>query len=410
MKQEGSSEARKTGGKDGMRIEQKEEHCAFQETLFNHRAPASWRRTVERIEKLGPGESVWKGMQDGRKLDPLKPSFTLRSGCRHVSCGYIVHPTQPRMLTARECCRLQSFPDDFRVFGTVIEQFKQIGNAVPPLLARAVATEIRGRIHPKGDQEPVAMSLFSGAGGFSLGFRMAGFRIVLALDSDKYCARTYTHNFPDAKFILKDIQKTSVKELKEALGGNKPDIIIAGVPCQGFSVAGRRMIDDPRNVLYKDYVRIVAGIRPKWISMENVVGLLSMKTVNGTLVSDEIVEDFHRIGFRVGYKVLNAADYGVPQLRHRVLFIGNRVKERITFPAATHSSTPQRTLEDKVLMPYTSVSEAISDLPYLRAGEGSEESEYCDHPKTPFQKYLRGEMTYQQWISDQTHVVETVIQ
>jgi len=244
------------------------------------------------------------------------------------------------------------------------------------------------------------MSLFSGAGGLSLGFKMAGFNIVLALDENRYCAQTFKYNFPGTRFILKDITKTSVNELKIASKKIVPDVLLAGVPCQGFSIAGKRMIDDPRNALYKDFVRIVKGIKPKCIVMENVVGILSMKTVNRTLVVSEIVQDFNKIGFRVKHRILNAVNYGVPQIRQRVVFIGNRVGEPIEYPAETHSNSADMTLDNEALLPFVTVDEAINDLPILNSGEGNEESEYSTSAKSPYQRFMRGSISYEKWLSE----------
>lgn len=374
---------------------------SFKNALFNHKAPASWKKTVERMNVLKAGESVWAGMQDGRRLDAEKPSFTLRSGCRHLSCGYIVHPTQPRMLTVRECCRLQSFPDSFRVFGPVIEQFKQIGNAVPPLLARAIAASIL-HTKPLGLEKNDAfrvVTLFSGCGGMSLGFKMAGFKVTLALDSDKYCAQTFAYNFPETAFVLGDARKITLSELEGQTDNSEPYVIAAGVPCQGFSIAGKRMIDDPRNVLYKEFVRIVSALQPKWVVIENVVGLLSMQTAQETSVSNEIIHDLRKIGFKAQQRVLNAANFGVPQNRRRVFFIGNRLNMPIQFPFETHSSSLQKTIGGGILKPFVTVENAISDLPPLASGEGQDESQYLVPPNTPYQKFMRGEISYEEFLS-----------
>ncbi len=162
--------------------------------------------------------------------------------------------------------------------------------------------------------------LFCGAGGLSLGFTQMGFVVNLANDIEECCVDTYAHNHPEvprSHIILGDIHKV-VEELDELLADRKVDIVIGGPPCQGFSMANRqRLIDDPRNHLYKVYVEAVGKLRPLFFVMENVKGMLS--------VAKQVREDFKKIGYSVEYRVLNAKDFGVPQNRERLIYIGNRV-------------------------------------------------------------------------------------
>lgn len=162
------------------------------------------------------------------------------------------------------------------------------------------------------------IDLFCGAGGLSLGFTQEGFITSLANDIQDCCVDTYAHNHPETPrdhIVLGDI-KDVVKNLDELLAGRSVDIVVGGPPCQGFSMANRqRLIDDPRNYLYKSYVEVVKKVRPKFFVMENVKGMLS--------VAEQVKEDFRNIGYLVECHVLNAKDFGVPQNRERLIYIGN---------------------------------------------------------------------------------------
>lgn len=162
------------------------------------------------------------------------------------------------------------------------------------------------------------IDLFCGAGGLSLGFSQEGFITSLANDIQECCVDTYAHNHPETPrdhIVLGDI-KDVVRNLEELLDGRSVDIVVGGPPCQGFSMANRqRLIDDPRNYLYKSYVEVVEKVRPKFFVMENVKGMLS--------VAEQVKEDFRNIGYSVECHVLNAEDYGVPQNRERLIYIGN---------------------------------------------------------------------------------------
>lgn len=168
---------------------------------------------------------------------------------------------------------------------------------------------------------PQLVDLFCGAGGMSLGFKQEGFKIVLANDIEKCCIDTYVHNHPEIpkdKVVKGDIQDL-VNNLDQHLKGNQNvDIVIGGPPCQGFSNANRqRLIDDPRNKLYKYYVEFLGKVKPKFFVMENVRGMFS--------IADQVVEDFNKIGYEVNYEILNAIEFGVPQNRERLIFIGNNI-------------------------------------------------------------------------------------
>jgi DNA (cytosine-5)-methyltransferase 1 len=174
-------------------------------------------------------------------------------------------------------------------------------------------------------------SLFSGAGGLDLGFKKAGFEIVWANDNDSDAVETYSKNL-GSHCVLADIEKLDIRELP------KVDGIIGGFPCQGFSVANtQRAVDDSRNTLYKSFVKAVRIGQPKFFLAENVKGILSL---GGGAVFKYIIKDFEKAGYVCTYALVNAADYGVPQNRQRVLIFGLRkdlVKSEIEWPPApTH--------------------------------------------------------------------------
>lgn len=227
------------------------------------------------------------------------------------------------------------------------------------------------------------VDLFSGCGGFSLGFELAGFETMCAIEFDLWASETYAFNHPKAKVINDDIR--NVKSLKPLV---KKDVdgVIGGPPCQGFSLSGSRDPKDPRNSLFMDFVRIVKELKPKFFVMENVPGILSMRTKGGDYVKNIIRSEFEKAHYKVCIHILNAANYGVPQARERVFFIGVRSE----FPLASSKIAPPIVLSsaDQV-----SIWDAISDLPVLSAGQGSEMQEYPGLPETPYQKWARSGMT-----------------
>lgn len=175
------------------------------------------------------------------------------------------------------------------------------------------------------------ISLFSGAGGMDLGFKSAGFNILWANDFDQNAVETYKSNI-DQNIILGDITKISSSDIPDDKG--QVDVVIGGFPCQGFSIANtKRNMDDSRNFLYLELLRIIKDKKPKFFVAENVKGLLSMQK---GAVLDMILKDFKSLGYTVDYKLLNAADYGVPQARERIIIIGNRLGLKNPFPKKTH--------------------------------------------------------------------------
>lgn len=206
------------------------------------------------------------------------------------------------------------------------------------------------------------IDLFCGCGGFSKGFEQAGFNVKLGVDMWKDATVTYQHNFPDADIINEDITNVSGEQILQKLNLNAEDIdvIIGGPPCQGFSVSGKRMKDDPRNQLYKSFVEIVEYVKPKIFVMENVPGLIRLF---GGKVKEEVIYDFSSLGYEVSCETLSADNYGVPQQRKRVFFVGlnkEKIKNTSTFefPKAKNGKG-----EDEI--PFVTCEDAISDLDFI---------------------------------------------
>lgn len=179
------------------------------------------------------------------------------------------------------------------------------------------------------------IDLFSGAGGLSCGFVMAGFNPIASVEIMPQAVATYKKNFVENKKFNEivessDIRKQEVKDdLYNNVFGKKIDVIVGGFPCQGFSMSGYRVVDDPRNSLYKEMKDIVEHLKPDFVVMENVEGLRSM--LNGK-IEEMIIEDYKKIGYKVNLTILNSADYYTPQIRKRVIFIGNRIGVENNYP------------------------------------------------------------------------------
>lgn len=194
-------------------------------------------------------------------------------------------------------------------------------------------------------------SLFAGAGGLDLGFENAGFDVVWANDIDSDAVATYRNNISD-HIILGDVAAIKADEIPDC------DVLIGGFPCQGFSLANKkRSVNDERNSLYTEYVRVLKAKKPKVFLAENVKGILSLD--QGEVLKC-IISDFEEAGYRVQYRLLNAADYGVPQNRLRVIIVGVRedIGKVFAYPEPTHSKAGE-----KGLPPWLTMKEALSNIP-----------------------------------------------
>ena len=194
------------------------------------------------------------------------------------------------------------------------------------------------KINKKINKKYTVVSLFSGAGGLDLGFKQAGFNIVWANDFDKDAVNTYKKNIGN-EITLGDITKINSNDIP-----NHPDIVLGGFPCQGFSIANiKRSMNDERNFLYKELLRVVKDKQPKIFIGENVKGLLSMQ--NGQVL-EMIKKDFEKIGYRVKYTLLNASEYGIPQNRERIILYGNRIgiEKDLELEKSNHSLTVEKVI------------------------------------------------------------------
>ncbi len=236
--------------------------------------------------------------------------------------------------------------------------------------------------------------VFSGAGGFSLGFEMAGCSVIGAIEQDKWAADTYQYNHKNAKMFLGDIRKFDSNYLRTQLN-DVPDIIIGGPPCQGFSICTKNAGDpkDPRNSLFKEFIRMGKIFNPSAMVMENVPNIIKAKTKTGDLVVDIIKVEFKKLGYNVYYKILTASDYGVPQMRQRFVLIASKKKLSTPFPVATYSVSPSENnpslFEEPLLKRTPTLWEAISDLPQIDAREGAEIMSYTKEPENDFQRWCR---------------------
>jgi len=223
------------------------------------------------------------------------------------------------------------------------------------------------------------LDLFCGAGGLSYGFECAGFDILVGIDNDKMALKTFVDNHKGAQAICGDITQISYEEnIKPLIGERTVDVIIGGPPCQGFSLSGPRNFDDPRNKLYLSYIRLVEEIKPRAFVIENVPGLVALF---GGEVKDNIVKKFTEMGYNVQYRILCAADYGVPQNRKRVVFVGTKEGEK-------KFSYPQPQQEQ------VTCSMALADLPALEHTLGEERQEYASAVQNDYQKLMRSQSAY----------------
>jgi len=189
----------------------------------------------------------------------------------------------------------------------------------------------------ESDSQFCVVSFFSGCGGLDLGFRKAGFKIVLANDNCRYAADTYTANHKNVEFVTDDIRNLTAKKLKKILrekGVTKIDVVIGGPPCECFTRLNNNNLktDDERNKLFKDYLRLVEALKPQIVLMENVPDMLVRKDHEGNCFKDLIYEGFEKMGYSVSHKILEADKYGVPERRKRVFFIASNNGIEPTFP------------------------------------------------------------------------------
>lgn len=226
-----------------------------------------------------------------------------------------------------------------------------------------------------------AIDLFCGAGGLSQGLRQAGFHILAGNDFDAPAGETFTDSHKGARFLPGPVERISAQALLRAAGIAKGrlDCLAAGPPCQAFSVYNhQRGMHDDRSQLFREYLRLVEGLYPRWVVLENVTGITS---VAGGAAVRAIYSGIESLGYRIEHAVLRAEDYGVPQERRRIIFLGNREGLPIVWPRRTHGGNG--------LKPYTTILEAIGDLPVLANGEDKGVQPYARDVMGEYQAMLR---------------------
>ncbi|BAZ00206.1 type II DNA modification methyltransferase [Tolypothrix tenuis PCC 7101] len=237
------------------------------------------------------------------------------------------------------------------------------------------------------------LDIFAGAGGFSLGFKLAGNIIIGAIEEDKWAAETFAYNHKEAKVLIGDIQNFSDEYLLDEFKDNLPDVILGSPPCQGYSICRKNAGDpkDPRNSLFQEFLRIGKLFQPDLLIMENVPGLIKAKTILGESVINIIKSELEQIGYYVYIDILEAFKYGIPQIRRRLFVIASRDKLERPFPAPTHyfQDGEQLQIFDSHLKPCASLWDAISDLPDINAREGQEEMKYDREATNEYQYQMR---------------------
>lgn len=358
-----------------------------------HHIPSKRLESIRTSYAAGGGSrSTYYG-----RLHPDFPAYTINTYFNRPGNGCHLHYDfeggQHRVLSEREAARLQSFPDSFVFHGNHGSIQKQIGNAVPPLLAYQIA----GQLPQVGSY----VDLFSGAGGLSLGFKWAGWTPIVANDIDPSFLKTYAANI-HPNTIPGDIRDKSVfKRLVEAVkDSRKPDeplFVLGGPPCQGFSTAGkRRTQEDERNHLFNEYRAFVSAIKPDGFVFENVPGLLNME---GGSVFEVVQKRLKTPGRALTKWLLRAEEYGVPQRRTRLILVSTPRVWDLPLPPEPITQLPGKGGVLASLKPAITVCEALSDLPRLQQGEDGSSLNYATPPESAYQRFMRGLLLPEEYLS-----------
>lgn len=334
-------------------------------------------KRLKRITQTG-GRTTLYG-----RIDYNKPSYTITTYFNRPGNGTYVHPVHERVLTVREAARFQAFKDDYYFFGNKTQHLKQVGNAVPTLLAYQIAREIKRKT---GCSKSI--DLFCGAGGMTAGFKAAGIQSLLSNDIEESACITLKINNPEINVLCGDITKAETKDAIEraALDGGA-DIICGGPPCQGFSMAGFRAENDPRNQLFREFVDVVKRVNPKVIVFENVEGLLSYQ---GGKTYREVHALFTELGYNTEGRTLMASDYAIPQKRKRVIIICTRndmdVDPRELFPKPI-------TVEE---FNQVTARETIADLENVPCDDTAK---YVEGDGSDILEFFKGHITYEEYVT-----------
>ena len=334
-------------------------------------------KRLKRITQTG-GRTTLYG-----RIDYNKPSYTITTYFNRPGNGTYVHPVHERVLTVREAARFQAFKDDYYFFGNKTQHLKQVGNAVPTLLAYQIAREIKRKT---GCSKSI--DLFCGAGGMTAGFKAAGIQSLLSNDIEESACITLKINNPEINVLCGDITKAETKDAIEraALDGGA-DIICGGPPCQGFSMAGFRAENDPRNQLFREFVDVVKRVNPKVIVFENVEGLLSYQ---GGKTYREVHALFTELGYNTEGRTLMASDYAIPQKRKRVIIICTRndmdVDPRELFPKPITAEEFNQ----------VTARETIADLENVPCDDTAK---YVEGDGSDVLEFFKGHITYEEYVT-----------
>ncbi len=344
-------------------------------------------KRLQQIRESG-GRTTYYG-----RLEYGQPSYTISTFFNRPGNGCYIHPEQNRLISLREAARLQSFRDDFRFLGSRPSKYKQIGNAVPPLMAKNVAGVFEGR---------TAIDLFAGAGGLSWGIHQAGFQCLVSVDFDASMCETLGANKCAQEVLNLDLTASQAVEqvcerVESLLRGKQLDLCAGGPPCQGFSTAGNWDQTDPRNNLFKPFLEVVNRLRPANVLIENVPGIKSM--MKGA-VFKKIISRLEGMDYEVKHAFLKAEAFGVPQRRRRVFIFASLARKDITLPEPLFGESGENQSLFRIdgefvqLPPPLTVWDAFSELPRLQQGGGSDVMEYDPlWPKSDYQKWLRGQIS-----------------
>lgn len=348
---------------------------------------------LKKIKQTGGRTTLYARLRSDR------PSYTMNTYINRPGNGAHIHPKENRVITSREAARFQCFPDSYKFLGTKGAILNQIGNAIPSLLIHCLIEKIKNKIELK-----TSIDLFCGAGGSKIGANMSNIKTFVANDIDSYACQTYKYNNPEVKVINGDITLEKIKEeIIESVDNQELDLIIGGPPCQGFSLAGKRDVDDERNKLFLHFADLVERLEPKVLIMENVPGILSM---NKGETFKEIKESFSELGYCIFAKKLLAANYGVPQLRERVFLVGIKTTLQNTLKLTETDIYPDiicQSEEKKSLflnkIDYVSVNDAINDL--VTPSENKDEILISKTDNlSNYQKLMKGHLSATQYLKN----------
>lgn len=235
------------------------------------------------------------------------------------------------------------------------------------------------------------LDTFAGAGGFSLGFHLAGAEVVGAIERDEWAADTFRFNHPESVVVRGDITQLSDEAILRHFGEHRPNVVLGGPPCQGFSICNKNSGDpkDPRNSLFEEFIRVGRLLDPDVMIMENVPNLIKARTESKERVVDIIVAELEVLGYHVQHRILEATDYGVPQIRRRLVVIATKHPIDDPFPQKTHFVGRNEELFTQGLQPCPTLWDAISDLPDVEARGGAEVQAYTNAPGNDYQRLLR---------------------